>query len=70
MESSGIPSDWYAQQAELAARELDFDLHMAACEAEIRSAIAANFEPMPMADSPPTENSVYNFNAILDSLDD
>jgi hypothetical protein len=65
MNSSSISPEWYAAQAELAAQELDFDLHMAACEAELKDGINANFTPMP---EPDPDNSVYNFNAILDGL--
>ncbi|WP_375471001.1 hypothetical protein [uncultured Nostoc sp.] len=66
MESSSLPPEMYADQALLAAQELDFDLHLAACESEIAQAVRANFEPMPKADPPKAENSVYNFNRILD----
>jgi hypothetical protein len=62
---SNIPPDWYEVQAELAAAELDYDLHLAACESGIKDGIAASLEPMP---NPVPENSVYNFNAILDGL--
>ncbi|BAY77939.1 hypothetical protein NIES25_44090 [Nostoc linckia NIES-25] len=62
---NSIPPDWYEAQAELAAQELDYDLHLAACEAEIKEGIAASLEPMP---EPVPDNSVYNFNAILDGL--
>lgn len=64
MNSSSIPPEWYADQYELAAQELDFDLHMAACEAEIQNGINASLEPMPQE----PDNSVYNLNAILDGL--
>lgn len=67
--SNSLDPNWYAQQAEQAARELDFDLNMAACEAEIRSAIAANFEPMPEAVPKQPDDSIYNFNALLDLVD-
>lgn len=65
MNSSSIPPEWYEQQYELAAQELDFDLHMAACEAELKDGITATFAPMPQADQT-TDNSVYNLNALLD----
>ncbi|WP_138500939.1 hypothetical protein [Nostoc sp. PA-18-2419] len=67
MQTSSFPSDWYQSQAEIAAHELDCDLHLAACEAQIKEGIAASLEPMPEPDSKP-DNSVYNFNAILDGL--
>lgn len=69
MQSSSIPPEWYPMQAKLAAMELDFDLHMAVCEAEITSAMLLNGNA-PVADPPPTKNFVYKLNAILDSLDD
>lgn len=65
MDSSSIPPEWYAAQYELAAQELDFDLHMAACEAEMQDGINASLEPMPQ---PEPDNSVYNLNSILDGL--
>lgn len=67
MNSSSLPPELYAAQAELAAQELDFDLHLAACEAQNKEAISATFDPMPVADQR-TDNSVYNFNAIIDGL--
>jgi hypothetical protein len=67
MNSSSFPADWYEDQAALAAQELDFDLHMATCEAEIRDGVNASLQAMPVADSAP-ENSVYNLNALLDSI--
>ena len=67
MYSSSLPPEMYEEQALLAAQELDFDLHLAACEAEIKSGITASLELMPKAD-PKTENSVHNFNAILDAF--
>lgn len=66
MQSSSFPPEWYPAQAALAAQELDFDLHIAACEAEIKQAIAIGLEPLPPLNQQP-ENSVYNLNAILDS---
>lgn len=66
MQSSSFPSEWYPAQAALAAQELDFDLHIAACEAEIKLAISANLEPLPPLNQL-LEDSVYNLNAILDS---
>lgn len=62
---NSIPPDWYQSQAEIAAQELDYDLHLATCEAGIKEAITASLEPMP---EPVPDNSVYNFNAILDGL--
>lgn len=64
---NSIPPDWYQSQAEIAAQELDFDLHLAACEAEIKEGIAASLEPMPQPEKQ-SDNSVYNFNAILDAF--
>ncbi|MBH8577008.1 hypothetical protein I8752_29305 [Nostocaceae cyanobacterium CENA369] len=64
-----IPDDWYAQQAIQAARELDFDLQ-AACETEIQEAVSATFEPMPTPEPGEIENSIYNFNTILDMVND
>lgn len=64
---SSFPPEWYEDQARLAAQELDFDLHIAACESEIKQAINASLEPMPEPDPHPLDNSVYNFNAILDA---
>ncbi len=68
MNSSSLPPEWYADQAQLAAAELDFDLHIAAAESTIKDAISANFDPMPQADPTP-DSSLYNLNAILDALD-
>jgi hypothetical protein len=65
--SSNIPPNWYQAQAELAAEELDFDLHLGACETQMKEGIAASLEPMPEPDPKP-DNSVYNFNAILDAF--
>jgi hypothetical protein len=67
MGSSNISPNWYQSQAELAAEELDFDLHLGACETEMMQGIAASLEPMPEPDPKP-DNSVYNFNAILDAF--
>jgi hypothetical protein len=67
MNSSSLPPEFYADQAALAAQELDFDLHIAACEAEIRDGVNACFQPMPEPDPTP-DNSIYNLNAILDGL--
>ncbi|MEJ1930809.1 hypothetical protein WDZ92_11155 [Nostoc sp. NIES-2111] len=68
MNSSSLHPSWYADQSALAAQELDFDLHMAAYEAEIRDGVNACFQAMPDPDPTP-DNSVYNLNALLDSLD-
>jgi hypothetical protein len=62
---SNIPSDWYEQQAQQAAQDLDLDLHLAVGEAELKDAISANFDPMPER---VPDNSVYNLNDILDNL--
>jgi hypothetical protein len=68
MQSSSFPPEWYADSSRLAAQELDFDLHLAGCEAEIRDGISASLQPMPEPDKPEQlENSLYNFNAILDA---
>ncbi len=69
MHSSSIPPGWYADQAELASQELDFDLHLAACEAEIKSGITVTFQPMPETDPQPNDsNSLYKLNEILDAF--
>lgn len=69
MNNSSIPPEWYAVQAELAAKELDFDLHLAACEAEIKSGISVTFQPIETeSETQQPDNSVYNLNAILDGL--
>jgi hypothetical protein len=39
------------------------------CEAEIRDGIASSLETMPEAVPEPPENSIYNFNAILDEVE-
>lgn len=62
---SSFPPEWYEDQARLAAQELDFDLHITACESEIKQGINASLEPMPKSNEP--ENSVYRFNEILDA---
>lgn len=56
MESS-LPCIFYQQQAELAAMELDFELTLAAYPEQ---------EPQADTKSDQPENSVYNFNKILD----
>lgn len=68
--NSSISPEWYEAQAALAANELDFELHIAACEYEIKSGISVTFEPMPQAEqqTPQSDNSVYNFNAIIDAF--
>ncbi|MFN6565437.1 MAG: hypothetical protein RMY28_037330 [Nostoc sp. ChiSLP01] len=65
---NSIPPDWYQTQADIAAQELDYDLHLAACEAGIKEGIAASLEPMPEPVPQQPDNSVYNFNAILDAF--
>ncbi|MBH8561662.1 hypothetical protein I8748_05620 [Nostoc sp. CENA67] len=55
------PMNYYQQQAITAAAELDYELELAAAEAE-------NTEDDSVQPSPQPENSVYNFNAILDGL--
>jgi hypothetical protein len=42
----------------------------ASCEAEIKDAVASTFDLMPQPDPTPpeTENSIYNFNELLDSV--
>lgn len=64
---NSIPPDWYQVQADL-AQELDYDLHLAACEAGIKESIAASLERMPDPVPQQPDNSVYNFNAILDAF--
>lgn len=70
LKSSSIPVDWYPEQYELAAKELDFDLHLAAQEAEITSGISVCFTPMPepVSELEQQKNSLYNLNEILDSF--
>jgi hypothetical protein len=61
MQTSSLPPEWYAMQAELSAQELDFELTIAACEAT----------GTPYPETVQEEISqIYNFNAILDALDD
>ena len=55
------PMNYYQMQAIQAAQELDYELELAAAEAE-------NTEVDSVESAPPPENSVYNFNVILDSL--
>jgi hypothetical protein len=38
------------------------------CEAEIKGAITASFDPPPQPDPTPPENTIYNFNQLLDSV--
>ncbi|WP_414546084.1 hypothetical protein [Nostoc sp. CCY0012] len=38
------------------------------CEVEIKEAVASTFDPIPEPDPEPTENSIYNFTAILDEV--
>lgn len=69
MHGSSLPPERYTEQYELAAKELDFDLHLAACEYEIKSGISVTFEPMLQAEQQPQDNnSVYNLNEILDAF--
>ncbi len=63
MESSRTPQ----QDENQAVNRTDFNPILAAAESEIKDGISANFEPMPQPDPKP-DNSVYNFNAILDGL--
>lgn len=66
---SNNPNNCYQQQAKQAALELDFGLGLATSEAECRDAISAGFEAMPEVDvSDEPENSIYNFNEILDTI--
>jgi hypothetical protein len=58
--------DWYVKQAQQTIRELNFDLHLAACEVEIKNGITASLEPIPPPELPP-DTTIYNLNAILDS---
>ncbi|WGV25682.1 hypothetical protein [Halotia branconii] len=62
MDSSRTP-----QQDEQTVNNLDFNPILTSCESEIKDGISANFDPMPQPD-PSQDNSVYNFNAILDGL--
>lgn len=39
------------------------------CEAEIKDAVNATFEPMPPPEPPKPDNSIYNLNALLDLVD-
>ncbi|WP_144427464.1 hypothetical protein [Nostoc piscinale] len=39
MEASSLSPEFYEMQAALAANELDFELHLSACEAEAKSVI-------------------------------
>jgi hypothetical protein len=43
---------------------------LSTCEGEIKDAITATFDPPPEADPQPqeTENSIYNFAAILEEV--
>ncbi|ALF52973.1 hypothetical protein ACX27_09115 [Nostoc piscinale CENA21] len=70
MEASSLSPEFYEMQAALAANELDFELHLSACEAEAKSVINGSFEPMPQAETQPQQstNSVYNLNEILDAF--
>ncbi|WP_413201318.1 hypothetical protein [Nostoc piscinale] len=70
MNTSSLPPERYAEQAVLAANELDFELHLSACEAEAKSGIHVSFEPMPQQADTQTQqtNSVYNLNEILDAF--
>ena len=68
MHSSSTPPLWYEAHTELTAQELDFDLHIIPCEAGIKDGIAAQFQPMPEPVAEKPDNSVYNFNAIIDGL--
>ncbi|WP_193897348.1 hypothetical protein [Nostoc sp. LEGE 06077] len=58
-------------QSELAGKELDFALHLAACEYEIKSGISVTFEPMPEPETQAQQqaNSIYNLNDILDAFE-
>ncbi|MBD2361250.1 hypothetical protein [Anabaena sp. UHCC 0399] len=58
--------EWYAEQARQIMRELNFDLHLAVCEVEIKNGISASLEPIPQPELPP-DMTIYNLNAILDS---
>jgi hypothetical protein len=60
--------EWYAQQVQQTIRELNFDLHLAICEVEIKNGISASLEPIPLPDLPP-DMSIYNLNAILDGVE-
>ncbi|MGH1392780.1 MAG: hypothetical protein ACRAVC_01910 [Trichormus sp.] len=60
--------EWYAEQIQQTIRELNFDLHLAVCEVEIKNGISASLEPIPLPDLPP-DMSIYNLNAILDGVE-
>ncbi|RUR84634.1 hypothetical protein ACF3DV_20250 [Chlorogloeopsis fritschii PCC 9212] len=69
MQNSSDIKEFYEQQAQLAAAQLDFGLPLTTCEAEVRDGINSCFQPFPEArKTDELENSVYQFNKILDSL--
>ncbi|WP_017652552.1 hypothetical protein [Fortiea contorta] len=40
---------------------------LGSCEAEVKDAINSSFEPLPQPDPEPVEDSIYNFNLILNA---
>ncbi|MCF4967242.1 hypothetical protein CV014_09045 [Nostoc sp. CMAA1605] len=61
-----VVPEWYAEQAQQTMRALNFDLHLAVCEREIKNGISASLEPIPLPDPRQIEVTIYNLNAILD----
>lgn len=57
--------EWYAQQAQETLQTLNFDLHLAVGEVEIKNGIRASLEPIPPSEILP-DITIYNLNAILD----
>jgi alkyl hydroperoxide reductase subunit AhpC len=57
--------EWWIQQAQQTLRELNFDAHLAVCEAEVKHGISASLDVMPHPE-PVTDMTIYNLNAILD----
>lgn len=41
---------------------------LSTCEGEIKDAITASFDPPPQPEPTPPENTIYNFNELLDSV--
>lgn len=60
--------EWYAEQVQQTMRGLNFDLHLAVCEVEMKNGISASLEPMPPPELLP-DMSLYNLNGILDEVD-
>ncbi|MFQ4145181.1 hypothetical protein [Chlorogloeopsis sp. ULAP02] len=69
MHNSSDIKELYEEQAQLAAAQLYFGLPLTTCEAEVRDGINSCFQPFPKGrKTDELENSVYQFNKILDSL--